>query len=199
MQFESISFQAIKSISQRGLLRYWARLAAGRRMPPLQEFSSDPRMHDPKQLVLWQVESESAGQRLRAAYQGEHLEQVFSADWVGRTMEEVTPSHLKAYTFKTANHCIDSGCPVYSVLATLDAAGQQVDCERLLLPFGDAAGVRHVLASLQLISLTGNFERKSVLKHFRVRSQVMLAGTVSPPPVAGPSPAASGGKLIAAG
>jgi hypothetical protein len=197
MRFETISFESIKSISQRGLLRHWAKLAAGRRFPPLQEFSSDPRMHDPKQLVVWQVENDSGGRRLRALYQGEHLEQVFNNDWAGRTMEDITPGRLKAYTFKTANHCIDSGCAVYSVLATPDAAGQRVDCERLLLPFGDGAGVRHVLASLQLISLTGDFERKSVLTHFKMQSEVVLAGTIAShavhqPSLAKPSLTASG-------
>ena len=60
-----------------------------------------------------------------------------------------------------------------------------------------------MLASLQLISLTGNFERKSVLTHFKMRSEVMLAGTVSPqavsqPPPVKPSLAPSSGKQIAA-
>ena len=100
-------------------------------------------MHDPKQLVIWQVENKPSGRQFRALYQGEHVEQVFNDDWAGRTMEEITPGCLKAYTFKTANHCVASGCPVYSVLATPDPAGQRVDCERLLLPFGDGAGVRH--------------------------------------------------------
>ena len=197
MRFETISFEAIKSISQRGLLRHWAGLAAGRRFPPLQEFSSDPRMHDPKQLVIWQVENTPGGRQFRALYQGDHLEQVFNSDWAGRTMEEITPGCLKAYTSKTANHCIDSGCAVYSVLATPDPAGHRVDCERLLLPFGDGTGVRHILASLQLISLAGNFERKSVLTHFKMQFEVVLAGTIAShtvrqPVLAKPSMAAFG-------
>ena len=53
-----------------------------------------------------------------------------------------------------------------------------MDCERLLLPFGDGAGVRHVMASLQLISLTGDFERKTILTHFKMQSEVVLAGTI---------------------
>jgi hypothetical protein len=53
-----------------------------------------------------------------------------------------------------------------------------VDCERLLLPLGEGSTVQQIVASLQLISLKGEFERKSVLSKFETLSEVVFAGRI---------------------
>jgi hypothetical protein len=53
-----------------------------------------------------------------------------------------------------------------------------VDCERLLLPLGEGSTVQQIVASLQLISVKGEFERKSVLSKFEILSQVVFAGRI---------------------
>lgn len=181
MEFQPISIEAIKSISQRSLLRNWATLAGGRAFPSFAQFRSDSRIHDPKQLVVWKVEGRSPGHRLRALYQGDHLADAFNNAWVGKTMEEIAPPPLKPFIMDTANKCVADGCAVYTILSTFDASGHWVDCERLLLPFGeDGVAVGQVISSMQLISLKGNFRRKSILANFERQSRVLLNGTIRP-------------------
>jgi hypothetical protein len=48
------------------------------------------------------------------------------------------------------------------VSSVADATGKMVDCEQLLLPFGTGAAVAHVLTSLQLISIAGDFIRQNI-------------------------------------
>lgn len=181
MEFQTISFESIKSISQRSLLRLWAGLAGSRPFPSFSEFRSDSRIHDPKQLVVWKIEGQPPGHQFRVLYQGDHLAQVFNGAWTGKTMEEIAPPRLKQYAVDTSNKCVNDGCAVYTVLSTFDAAGDWVDCERLLLPFGeDGAPVRHMISSMQLISLKGDFEHRSILANFEMRSEVLLAGTIRP-------------------
>ena len=58
----------------------------------------------------------------------------------------------------------NSGCTVYSIFSTIDASDTQVDCHRLLLPFGrDGMRVEQMLGSLQLTAVQG---RSRVLNHF---------------------------------
>jgi hypothetical protein len=178
MEFSPASIQSIKSISQRALAIYWNRLAGGRSFPSIAEFDPEPRLHDAKQLVLWAVEDAFGQRRFRALYQGTNVAEVFNSSWAGRTMDEVVPMPLKAFSIRGANECAASGCAIYTVFGTLDAKGHRVDCERLLLPLGEGSKVQQIVASLQLISVKGEFERKSVLSKFETLSQVVFAGRI---------------------
>ena len=175
MRFIDSSVQAIKSISQRALSLYWHRLAAGRKFPTVQEFNPASRLHDPKQLVFWSVESAGC---FRAIYQGANVSEVFHSAWAGKTMDEVAPPSLKAFMLDAADECAASRSPIYTILTTVDANGNGVDCERLLLPLGEGSKTEQLVASLQLISLKGSFARKSVLRNFQDGSRVTFAGRV---------------------
>ncbi len=84
-----------------------------------------------------------------------------------------------AALFASANQCADTGCPLYSILATVDNDGKRVDCERLLLPFGRYGRVTQLLGSLQLIKVDGHFDRNTVLQRFQLQTEVVLSGLVS--------------------
>ena len=178
MQFSPASIQSIKSISQHALTLYWNRLARGRCFPSIAEFDPGPRLHDPKQLVIWTIEHAFGQRRFRALYQGTNVAEVFDSAWVGRTMDEVVPAALKSMSMDGAHECAASGCAIYTVFATFDANGHRVDCERLLLPLGEGSTVQQIVASLQLISIQGEFERKSILSKFETLSQVVFAGRI---------------------
>ena len=90
-------------------------------------------------------------------------------------MDEVVPISLKAFTLDAANECAEGGHAIFTVLTTKDSNGQGIDCERLLLPFGEGEKVKQIVASLQLISLTGEFTRQSVLRKFEDSAHVPLA------------------------
>ena len=178
MQFTAASIQSIKSMSQQALARYWSRLAGSRSFPSIAEFDPEPRLHDSKQLVIWTVEDAFGQRRFRALYQGTNVAEVFNSCWAGRTMDEVVPAPLKSFSIDGANECAASGCAIYTVFATFDARGHRVDCERLLLPLGEGSTVQQIVASLQLISVKGEFDRKSVLSQFETLSQVAFAGRI---------------------
>ena len=178
MQFSPASIRSIKSISQHALTRYWNRLAGDRSFPSIEEFDPGPRLHDPKQLVKWTIEDAFGQRRFRALYQGTNVAEVFNASWVGRTMDEVVPVPLKSMSIDGVNECAASGCAIYTVFATFDANGHRVDCERLLLPLGEGSTVHQIVASLQLVSIKGEFERKSILSKFETVSQVVFAGRI---------------------
>jgi hypothetical protein len=93
-------------------------------------------------------------------------------------MDEVVPVPLKSMSVDGANECAASGCAIYTIFATFDANGHRVDCERLLLPLGEGSTVQQIVASLQLISIKGEFERKSVLSKFETLSQAVFMGRI---------------------
>ncbi len=176
----SLTIQSIGSLSQRALLTYWASVAKRRPYPSLDEFRPEPRLHDPKQLLFWNIEeSAKQGRTFRLLGQGRHVTEAFHGNGDGLTMEQVMPPNVRDFIIQTANECADTGCPLYSILATSDTDGKRVDCERLLLPFGSFGRVTQLLASLQLISVDGHFDRGTVLQRFELKTEVVLSGLVN--------------------
>jgi hypothetical protein len=82
-------------------------------------------------------------------------------------------------TLHSANTCATTGCAVYTIFRTLDAQGRSIDCERLLLPLGADGKVEQIVASLQLISMEGEFRRDTVLEAFDANISVAFAGVIA--------------------
>jgi hypothetical protein len=179
MPSEFTSTQAVKSATQHALASYWDRLAAGRRFPAFTEFRLDPGMHDPKQLVAWNIEGEGRHLKFRALYQGENVAEVFSSAWAGKTMDEVVPMSLRRVTLDAAKECVTSGCLVYTIVSTIDSNDHRVDCERLLLPFGrDGSKVEQILGSLQLVGIPGEVRRNKILNNFQMQADLLFSGKI---------------------
>lgn len=180
MKFETMTIGHVKSIAQRSLLWRWSELAGIRNFPALDDFQMDSRMLDPKSFMMWNVECNHEGQKqFRVRYQGGRLKQALHGDWTGKTMDELVPKSIRLYAVETAERCADSGHAVFSILSTIDDNGQRVDCERLLLPFGRARRVEQIVATMQLISLKGCFDRSTVLNNYQKCAVVEIAGCIA--------------------
>ena len=180
MTFRFVSVQSIRSASQLALVHHWDQLAAGRRFPAFTELVPDPAMHDPKQLVVWNIEGHGRLQKFRALYQGENVADAFNTAWAGKTMEQVVPMSLRRIALDAARECASTGCPVYMVISTWDAWDNKVDCERLLLPFGRAGKVEQLLGSLQLTNVPNSARRKRAVGHFEIHTDVIVSGRLKP-------------------
>lgn len=176
MSFRFASVQTIRSPSQRALAEQWDRLAAGRRFPSFTEFKPDPAVHDPKQLVVWEIEGEGRLRKFRALYQGENVADAFNTAWAGKTMEQVVPMALRRPALDAAGECADSGCMVYMVLSTW--AATRIDCDRLLLPFGSNGKVEQLLGSLQLTNVPNSARRKKAVGHFEIHTEIIKSATI---------------------
>jgi PilZ domain len=175
MAFKLVPHSTVRSASQLALLTCWDQLAAGRNFPAFAELKLAEGVHDPRQLVAWNVEGEGRLRKFRALYQGENIAEAFNSAWAGKTMEQVVPMSLRKITLEAAKECATSGCAVYSIFSTIDASDTRVDCHRLLLPFGHDGKVEQMLASLQL---TTTQARGRVLHHFEMQADVLFAGRI---------------------
>lgn len=176
--FVPASIQAIRSPSQRGLASLWCKLAARRRFPSFMKLRPRLQNFDPLQLVVWQIENIDNGRRFRALYNGSDVGEVFNSSWAGQTMDAVIPEPLKALAIDAANECAETGCAIYTIIATTDAAGHRIECERLLLPFGRSdSAVEHIVAALQLAGIPKS-ERKTVLDKFQTHANLAFAGKI---------------------
>ena len=196
MTFRFASVHTIRSPSQRALAQYWDELAAGRPFPPFTELRPDPAVHDPKQLVVWNIEGAGRLRKFRALYQGENVADAFNTAWAGKTMEQVVPMSLRRPALDAAKLCADTGCMVYMMLSTWDSQDNRIDCERLLLPFGTGGRVEQLLGSLQLSSVAAR--RRKALGHFEIHTEIAKFVKIKPGFTRPPVEAAAAGQVASA-
>jgi len=115
----------------------------------------------------------------RALYRGRLVDEAFNDAWTGKTLREVTPPSLQPAIIGASEHCVSTGCAVYTVLRTYGGAGFAIELERLLLPFGKNGRVKLIVASLQLTSQEGTIERGKVAKDFEARSEAVVTVRIS--------------------
>jgi hypothetical protein len=177
LNFANGTVHSIRSISQQGLAVAWGRLAKGR-LPSFDQFACDPRVHDPKQLAVWKVEADNGQTVFRALHRGSLIGEAFNDGWIGKTLTEVTPPSLQSAIISASHQCATTRCAIYTILKTYDGKGFAINLERLLLPFGQDGRVQVILASLQLISLQGTPERRSIVGSFEARCETVLSITI---------------------
>jgi hypothetical protein len=178
LKFENGTIQDIRAKGQRGLAACWARLAKNG-LSPFDQFSPAPGVHDPKQLAVWKVEADDTQLVFRALYRGSLLDEAFNEGWTGKTLTEVTPPSLQPLIISASNHCVSTGCAIYTVLRTSAGAGNPIELERLLLPFGANGRVQVVVESLHLIGRSTAVGRRKAVQDFKAQSESVLAIRIS--------------------
>jgi hypothetical protein len=178
LNFENGTVHSIRSVSQRALAASWARLCK-EGLPSFDQFDPEPGAHDPKQLVAWKVVVNDGQLVFRALYRGRLVDEAFSDGWTGKTLREVTPPSLQPAIIGASEHCVSTGCAVYTVLRTYHGAGFPIELERLLLPFGKNGRVKIIVASLQLTSPERTVERDKVAKDFEAQSEAVVSIRIS--------------------
>ena len=179
MSFDAISVQSVKSISQRNLAVHWQSLHAKLGLPRFADFSPGNRAHDPRQMLVWTVDQSEGRRRYRHLYGGAYVFEAFGAD----ASVDSVPRRLRDVFEQGLDTCRALRSIIYMAIATSDPSGQRVECERLLLPFGNGGGdVTHILASLQLVSATGSFQRSTIVQQFEQEAEVTFCGKILPAP-----------------
>jgi hypothetical protein len=191
MQFDLIPLQAVKSISQRNLAIHWQALHAQHGLPKFDSFAPGNRAHDPRQLLLWAIDEADGNRSFRPIYGGAYVAEVY-----GPNPRHDLSGPLRQIFKVGMAACTNTASITYMSFETSDAAGHRVTCERMLLPFGRGGGsVTHVLASLQLVSIDGTFDRRTIMQHFERHVEVTFCGRIEPATSAAASPARRSRKV----
>lgn len=192
MPFQRVSLPSIRSSNQRALATHWNMLAAPSGLPAIGAFNPQSAGHSLEQIILWDVEriGDAGDRSFRVRQVGLRAKEAFGGEMVGKTMEEFVPPALRAISLNGTRECALSGCAIYEIITTVDANAHQIDCERLLLPFGDGDDVEQIVASLQLISFQGTVEREGIARDFQAGPQITFSALIPSDAMARLSPAA---------
>lgn len=165
MEFESANPSIIRSIKQRDLLNTWLRLyAREQKLPRLEEYQPARLADETPDLVYYTVDATETPPRLTIQSDGTRMSSAYGHTGKGRYLHEYLPSKLVDVVMPVYYECVARGLPVYTISNIDDIYGRIVAYERMLLPFSEARGVTHVLASLKTISEDGGFEIKNLMR-----------------------------------
>lgn len=165
MEFESANPSIIRSIKQRDLLNTWLRLyAREQKLPRLEEYQPARLADETPDLVYYTVDATETPARLTIQSDGTRMSSAYGHTGKGRYLHEYLPSKLVDVVMPVYYECVARGLPVYTISNIDDIYGRIVAYERMLLPFSEARGVTHVLASLKTISEDGGFEIKNLMR-----------------------------------
>src|SRR5262245_18579318 len=172
---------AIKSIRQRALVQHWREIGGGNgTLPSFEHFRPSPREHDPRQMMGWIVEGEGENRCFRTLQHGKFFSEALQIDPLPlQVMNAVVPKALQELAVDGLNECADARSPIYWVISTRDDGGRRVNCERLLLPFGENNKTMQIITALQLISYDGEFTRVTALGFFAREATVAFKAKIA--------------------
>jgi len=163
--FESAGPSVIKSIRQRDFVNTWLRLfAVHSTLPAIGDFSPNRMDDEAPDLAYFDVIDRNGEKRYRTASAGARLVDSFGFLAKQRDLQDTLSPNIWRYSGPIYDTCVARQLPVYSEFSVLDTAGGEVMYERLLLPFGDPAGVKQIITSLKSISIEGRFINKDLMR-----------------------------------
>jgi hypothetical protein len=165
LEFQSANPSVVKSIKQRDLLNTWLRLyARDQRLPRVEEYQPSRLADELADLVYYTVDTTRSPPRLTIDSNGTRMSSAYGHTGKGRYLDEYIGPTLVSVVMPVYYQCVDRGLPVYTISHIDDIYGRIVAYERLLMPFSEAGGVTHIIASLKTICEDGGFEIKNLMR-----------------------------------
>src|ERR1700761_1823909 len=164
MEFESANPSIVRSIKQRELLNWWlrARNMPRSRLPHIRDFHPERGADEAADMMGFDVARDGEAARFLITQEGARLAATYGNDEdparrTNRYLDDAIGPQRYARVLPSYMACLTHRRPTYSVATVRDADGKDVSYERLLLPFGNADAVEHIVGSYKAISIEGRF------------------------------------------
>jgi len=166
MHFESADSSIVRSIRQRDLLNAWSRLFRREgTMPLLHQYQPDTLDEEMPDLMHYEVRRGEPTVRFLILHGGANLARAFgTGHGEGHFVDDLVGAERAKFIIPYLLPAIDTRRPVYTVSTVSDVSGVPVSYERLVLPFGAAGTVQHLIVSLKTISIEGRFETENLMR-----------------------------------
>jgi hypothetical protein len=168
--FQSASPSVVKAVRQLDLLNLWLRTFAKRRaLPRLEDYKPDRIADEMTDLMMFDVIGEGDDARYFITHEGARLTSVYGSEHIepdkrtNRYLDDAVGPVRYARVVPFYRACLATGRPIYSISMVHDTDGKEVSYERLLLPFGGADAIDHIIGSYKAISIEGGFKIRDLM------------------------------------
>lgn len=166
MNFENAQASIVRSIRQRDLLSAWQRLYRREQtLPLLHHYQPDNLDEEKPDLMYYEVRHDGRGLRFLILHGGANLVRAFgTGEPQGCFVDDLVGAERARFIVPYLLPAIAERRPVYTISTVFDVGGVPVSYERLVLPFGAADSVQHLIVSLKTISIEGRFETRDLMR-----------------------------------
>jgi hypothetical protein len=171
MDFASASPSVVRSVKQLGLLNAWLlAFAKCRALPHVTDFQPDRIEEERADMVTFDVIGEGDRARFLITHEGAQLRSAYGNRPDGpkvqnrRFLDDAVGTARYARLVTLYRACLAAARPVYSISMLRDVDGKEVSYERLLLPFGNATTIDHIVGSYKAISIDGSFKIQDLMR-----------------------------------
>ena len=164
MRFDPKPYTIVKSIAQRGLLKWWSRPGRDGRLPSRAEAGGEELARLAQDLTLYEVQHRDGALRYRCLRHGEGLRPLDGADLTGRYLDEFFPAPIRQVALAAYDATVTMACPIYTQRHAIDAQGVPVTFERIRLPLShDGARIDHLITHVEIFCEDGRYQRENLL------------------------------------
>ncbi len=179
MKFDPRPYTIVKSIAQRGLLKWWSRPGrTGIRSRTEAEGEELSRLA--RDLALYEVQHQDGALRYRCLRHGEGLRPLDGGDLTGRYLNEFFPEPIRQTALAAYDATVTTACPIYTLRHAIDADGVPVTFERIRLPLShDGAHIDHLLTHVEIFCEDGRYQRENLLKAGMAMHDYVVTAAIS--------------------
>jgi len=161
--FDPKPFTIVKSVAQRGLLKWWSYPRRKGKLPSLADCDDEELARLKADIALYQVER---GERVRfkCLSHGVNLRPIDGRDLTGLYQDAFLPDEVKDRALAAYHATVEMGCPIYTMRNAADAQGVPVTFERLRVPLSqNGTDIDHLLTHVEIFCEDGRYQRDNLL------------------------------------
>lgn len=175
MKFQSAPPSVVKAIRQRDLLNTWLRLYSRKQaVPAVTNYEPSRLKEELDDLVYYSVSATQSPPLLTIQSEGTRMSNAYGRSGKGVQLDQYVGAILAPFVLPPYYESVARKLPIYTIDEMEDAAGHQIQYERLLLPFGTDDLITHIVASLKTISIDGGFEIRNLMRRTDARPRAVL-------------------------
>jgi hypothetical protein len=165
VDFELRPFTIVKSVAQRGLMKWWSDPRRKGHLPSCADCESEELSRLRADMALYEVQRDSGRVRYKCLSHGINLRPIDGADLTGVYLDEFFPAPIKESALAAYDATVSMACPIYTARNAVDANQVPVTFERLRLPLSeDGERVDHLVTHMEIFCEDGRYQRQDLLR-----------------------------------
>lgn len=165
MTFDLQPYTIVKSVAQRGILKWWSDPQRKGRLPARGDCDAEQLAALWPDMALYRIENDNDRLRYKCLSHGAQLHPFDGADLTGRYFDEFFPAAIRNSALAAHDATVTMVCPIYTQRNAIDADKVPVVFERIRVPLSDSGErIDHLLSHVEVFCEDGGYQRENLLR-----------------------------------
>jgi hypothetical protein len=165
VRFDLKPYTIVKSVAQRGILKWWSDPQRKGRLPARVDCEAEQLAALWPDMALYEVQHEGERLRYKCLSHGARLRPIDGADLSGLYLDEFFPDAIKASALAAYDATVTMACPIYTQRNAIDSDQVPVIFERIRVPLSDdGTRIDRLLTHVEIFCEDGGYRRENLLR-----------------------------------